>query len=199
MDTRDILTVMAAVALVAALAVAAPFLTGRETEDTPVNPTPAIVWDTGSATPPGTLAPTPTPWDQTPVTIGFVSGGSETVTPTTPVTIPPLMMITYATIRGQGSGTTQTFALPFPYWQLEYTAEPTALPPDVVPRIIIQVFDAGDPNRVVGIFNQDVYTQAPERPWVETFYEGNRSYYFGVATRFIRSYTLTIKVPSTYV
>ncbi|MDD1652476.1 MAG: hypothetical protein LUO86_05530, partial [Methanomicrobiales archaeon] len=106
---------------------------------------------------------------------------------------------TYATINGHASGTTQTFDIPFPYWQLEYTASPTALPPDVFPRIIIQVFDPADPSRPVRVMNQDVYTSTQEHPWVEKFYEGNRSYTFGITTRFIDSYTLTIKVPSTYV
>ena len=82
---------------------------------------------------------------------------------------------------------------------MEYTAEPTALPPDVFPRIIIQVFDAGDPDRVVRVIDQQVYTEAPENPWVENFYEGNRSYYFQVTTRFIQSYTINLKVPLAYV
>jgi hypothetical protein len=208
MDTRDILAIVIAFALVAALAVAVPLLRGAEPEDTQATPTQAVIWDTGRPTPhetpslPTGTAPTVEttriPWDQTPVTIGFVNGG-ETVTLTTPPTVAPLTMITYATINGEASGTTQTFDIPFPYWQLEYTASPSALPPDVFPRIIIQVFDAGNPNRPVRVMNQDVYTEEQELPWVENFYEGNRSYYFGVTTRFIDSYTLTIKVPSTYV
>lgn len=34
-------------------------------------------------------------------------------------------MVTYATISGRYSGTTQTFIVPFPYWELWYTAEPS--------------------------------------------------------------------------
>ncbi|MDD1652475.1 MAG: hypothetical protein LUO86_05525, partial [Methanomicrobiales archaeon] len=94
MDTRDILAIVVAFALVAVLAVAVPLLLGgTEPEDTPATPTQAIVWDTGrpippeaSALPTGTAPPvgtTSTPWDQTPVTIGFVNGG-DTVTLTTP-------------------------------------------------------------------------------------------------------------------
>jgi len=214
MDSRDILTMLAAVALVAALSLVAPMLLGREPDSTPDTGTQGIVWDTGSSTPPETPAiltetatPTPTPWDLTPAMIGFVdpstyTNATETLTPSPtipPETVPNRTMITYATITGRWSGTTQTFSIPYPYWQIEYTAQPMALPPDVFPRLIIQVFDVDDPNRQVLIIDQDVYTEAPETPWVEKIYEGDRTYYFRITTRFIKSYTITLKVPSTYI
>jgi len=204
MDKADILCMVVAVTLVALMSLVQPLL---------IRPALAgsqgTVWNTGNgsypetpAIPADTATPTPASWDLTPVTIGFVEGGERiTQSPTPTYTMesgPNRTMITYATIDGDGSGTTQTFDIPYPYWSMEYTAEPMALPPDVFPRIIIQVFDAGNPSRPVRIIDQDVYTASRERPWVEKFYEGNRSYYFVVTTRFIRAYTIDLKIPSTY-
>jgi hypothetical protein len=210
MDKVDILCMVLAVTLVASLSLVQPLLIRPALAGGQDTGTQGIDWNTGGGPssetpeiPMDAATPTPTPWDLTPVTIGFAEGG-ERITPSeTPEVTQEVpssrTMITYATIEGETSGTTETFAIPYPYWYMEYTAEPMALPPDVFPRIIIQVFDAGDPNRPVRIIDQDVYTTAPETPWVEKFYEGNRSYYFGVTTRFIRSYTITLKVPSRYV
>ena len=205
MDTRDILAIVAAIAIVAALAVVAPILADGDSGTPPDSGTQAIVWNTARPTPVETtvipvetFSPAPTPWNLTPLNISFVTG-TLNLTPVPTQMVPNRSMITYATINGRWSATTETFSIPYPYWQLEFTAEPTALPPDVFPRIIIQVFDAGDPNRMVGIINQDVYTETQERPWVEMFYEGNRSYYFQVTTRFIKAYTINLKVPTAYV
>jgi hypothetical protein len=209
MDTKDICCMAVAVILVGVMSLVQPLLIGPVGAGGQDTGTRGMVWNATSPSPSETPAlpteaippetATPTPWDLTPVTIGFVSG---TLIPTPGIPLenfPNRSMITYATIEGRWSGTTQTFSIPYPYWQLEYTAEPTALPPDVFPRLTIQVFDAGDPNRVVGIIEQEVYTTAPERPWVEKFYEGNRTYYFQVTTRFIKSYTINLQVPVAYV
>jgi hypothetical protein len=214
MDKQDVLCMVVAVALVAVLSLVQPLLIGPALAGGQDTGSSGIVWNTGSgsapdtpAVPTETVPPLPPTWDQTPVELGFVdpsgsTGGSDRLTPfptIPPDTAPNRTMVTYATITGQWSGTTQTFSIPYPYWQIEYTAEPTALPPDVFPRIIIQVFDVDDPNRLVRIIDQEVYTEAPESPWVEKIYEGERTYYFRITTRFIKSYTITLQVPSTYV
>ena len=83
---------------------------------------------------------------------------------------------------------------------MEYTAEPTTTSGDVFPRLIIQVFDAQNPNRDnLPVIDQEVIGGAPADPWSVKLYEGNRAYYFKVDTRFIKSYTITIMVPSQYI
>ena len=87
--------------------------------------------------------------------------------------LPNTSMTSYAKIDGQYSGTTQTFYIPFPYWQLVYTItpfptlQPTKAPVVTIkgegisfsgasgsysaatPQFSIQVMDASDPNRIV--------------------------------------------------
>ncbi|HXW99559.1 MAG TPA: hypothetical protein VEI51_07560, partial [Methanomicrobiales archaeon] len=86
------------------------------------------------------------------------------------------------------------------WWVLEYTADPTALPPDAFPKLVIQIFDAQDPNRVVtSPIIQDIFVDPDsDNPWSEKIYEGKRTYYFKVDAKFLKSYTLTIKVPQEY-
>jgi hypothetical protein len=74
-----------------------------------------------------------------------------------------------------------------------------ALPPDAYPVLVIQVFDVENPNRVVITpIKQTIYEEPPEDPWSVKFFEGKRTYYFRVDTSFIKSYTITIKVPKEY-
>ncbi|HMK15766.1 MAG TPA: hypothetical protein VK450_02470, partial [Methanomicrobiales archaeon] len=158
------------------------------------------------ATPPTTIptpAPTPT-WDGTVKTVGFVGqpGGEVTLPPNPPIPQEPergRTMVTYAVISGKWSGTTENLYIPAPYWVMEYTAEPMALPPNAFPVLVIQVFDAENPNRVViDPIRQTVYEGAPADPWSVRVFEGQRDYYFKVDTNFIKSYTITIKVPQEY-
>jgi hypothetical protein len=137
-------------------------------------------------------------------TIGFVNqpGNQEQPPPSPPIPedVPPNRdLTTFAEISGQWSGTTETLFIPFPSWVLEYKAEPTTLSGDVFPRFIIQVFDASNPNRDVFHDDEILYEKVPENPWVQKFYEGNREYYFKIDTRFIKTYTITIKIPTQYV
>jgi hypothetical protein len=82
----------------------------------------------------------------------------------------------------------------------------------VFPSITIQVMDANDPNRIAriisppGEINPDDWdvtidnVKIPDpRPWVETFYEGGRDYYFIINAHMIQSYTIDILVPQEYV
>ncbi len=152
-----------------------------------------------------TIPPTPTPtWDGKVKTVGFVGQPEGQITlPPTP-TIPQAAManrslVTYATITNRYPGTTENLYVPAPWWVLEYTATPMALPPDAYPSLIIQVFDAQDPNRVVTPpIRQNIYEEPPDTPWSQKLYEGRRTYYFRVDTNFIKDYTLTIKVPLEY-
>ena len=61
------------------------------------------------------------------------------------------------------------------------------------------VIDVENPNRlVITPIRQTIYEEPPEDPWTVKFFEGQRSYYFRVDTSFIKSYTITIKVPQEY-
>jgi hypothetical protein len=153
-----------------------------------------------------TVVPTPTgtPWDGTVKSVGFVGQpeGQVTLTPNPTLPQPSAQnrsLVTYARIVNSGSGTTETLYIPAPRWVLEYTADPWALPPNAYPVFILQVFDAHDPNRVViAPIEKTIFEEPPDTPWSEKIFEGNRRYYFKVDTSFIKSYTITIKIPLEY-
>ena len=96
----------------------------------------------------------------------------------------------------------------------------------LMPQISIQVMDGTDPNRIVrtvsppGGIDPTLWeantnaldkiedddkkeamarTYTDPRPWKEKFYEGQRSYFFIIKTSLINSYTINIKVPSSYI
>ena len=175
-----------------------------------VTPSIPMTPDASITVPPGkglTATPTPTetpPWDGSVKSVGFVGQPDDQVTLTPHPTIPqPAVqnrsLVTYAVITGNWPGTTENVYVPTPYWVLEYTADPLALPPNAYPILIIQVFDAQNPNRfILAPIRQTIYEEPPDTPWSEKLYEGKRTYYFKVDTSFIKSYTITIKVPLEY-
>ncbi|HMA05340.1 MAG TPA: hypothetical protein VKO45_05375 [Methanomicrobiales archaeon] len=218
MEKQDILVVVIAIVAFAVLALLVrPLLVGpiagtgpgtgiRTTPTVAVTPsvtqvvTPA---KTVPTLPPTTPAPTPT-WDGSVKSVGFVGQPEGQVTPTPNPTIPqPSLqnrsLVTYATISNRWPGTTENVYVPAPWWVLEYTAEPMALPPNAYPMLIIQVFDAQDPNRlVIAPIRQYIYEEPSDTPWSQKLYEGRRTYYFRVDTSFIKTYTIRIKVPLEY-
>jgi hypothetical protein len=109
-------------------------------------------------------------------------------------------------------GRSSSNLVPFPYWELSYTVDPTYSPAagrsvttSVFPQFTVQVMDYDDPNYIVrvitppGGINPDNWKTDDPRPWLEKFYEGQKKYYFVINARFLNSYTLNIKVPSEYV
>jgi hypothetical protein len=225
MERKDILVVVISIAAFAVLAlVVKPLLAGQslglpiggQNPEGTIAPASTLPQTPGVSTtvPPGkripttpaTPAPTPTAaWDGSVKTVGFVDQPGNQVLPPASPTIPPdtppnRALTTFAVITGQWSGTSEKLYIPFPSWVMEYTAEPTTESGDVFPRLIIQVFDTQNPNRNnLPVINQEIIGTPPTDPWVVKLYEGNREYYFKVDTRFIKSYTITIKVPSQYV
>jgi hypothetical protein len=224
MEKQDILVVAIAVVAFAVLVLAVlPFLAGQHiglpiggiipaggsgslvTTPLPTTPGASATVPAGKGRP---VTPTPTetqPWDGSVKNIGFVGQPEGQVTPPPNPTIPqPAVqnrsMVTYAVISGQWPGTSENLYIPTPYWVLEYTAEPLALPPNAYPLLIIQVFDAQDPNRIIiAPIKQTIYEEPPDTPWSQKLYEGKRTYYFKVDTSFIKSYTITVKVPQEYI
>jgi len=128
-------------------------------------------------------------------------------------------MTTYARFSGKYSGATQVMKMPFPYWELWYTVEPVASSlqapaassegsySTAMPTFSIEVMDADDPNRIVrtitppGGIDPSLWTdkETDPRPWKEKFFEGQRSYYFVIQTHLLSSYSIEIKVPTSYV
>ena len=142
MEKRDLVMVVAALAIVAVMAVfVKPILTGEPanlefpsfggTEQGQKQ----IVYQTSAYTMPPTditTYPTTAPvWEGQSKQLGFVAPtttGTPSPTPThmippeiTPV---PEKLLTYATIQGKAGGTTETLSIPFPYWELWYSVEP---------------------------------------------------------------------------
>jgi hypothetical protein len=75
----------------------------------------------------------------------------------------------------------------------------------VVPQFSVQVVDATDPNRNVRTFsppggiNVNLWKDTTDpRPWIEKFYEGQKSYYFIIKSTLINSYSIDIRVPTQY-
>ncbi|KQC03414.1 MAG: hypothetical protein APR53_05665 [Methanoculleus sp. SDB] len=218
MEKRDLLAVVAAIGLVLIVAlIIKPALQGEGAAFFPGSGTEEEFIPTPKATPiagPPTPEPTPTPlWDGTVRDVSFVNPATYHVemaepqpTAGIPAQVPRdnLDLTTYATIDGKWSGTTEIITIPFPYWELYYTVTGMTDPGYVFPTINIQVMDVSDPNRFVRIINPGVldsrtWSENDPRPWIEKFYEGERSYYFIITTRFVESYSMEIKVPTRYV
>jgi len=216
MEKQDILIVATAIIAFAILALVVVPMIGSRTTGMPggATVTPTVTRTVPRTTPAPTIqrpvttaVPTPTetqPWNGSVKNVGFVGQpeGQATLPPNPPIPEEPSRdrtLVTYAEISGRWSGTTENLYIPTPYWVMEYTAEPLALPPDAYPLITIQVIDVENPNRlVITPIRQTIYEEPPEDPWTVKFFEGQRSYYFRVDTSFIKSYTITIKVPQEY-
>jgi hypothetical protein len=135
----------------------------------------------------GTTPPTPVPtWDKNVTKVAFVNPSSYGISLNQSLPNGTRIdsagrntsRITYATISGQYSATTQVMHIPFPYWELWYTAEPAGKMGGkdqklgsstvegeegsgifhsfvqgsfsvITPVFNLQVMDADDPNRIV--------------------------------------------------
>ncbi|HVP94515.1 MAG TPA: hypothetical protein VMS89_05005 [Methanoregulaceae archaeon] len=214
---------------------ATPAPTPSPVRSTPVTPVPTVTM----ITPSPTKTPTPVPsWSGQSKSLGFVdpakynaSAGGQlsdihgTVLNDTQPAIDE--MVTYATIKGQYPGTTDTLRIPFPYWQLVYTVSPweetfqatgsqkeagvaDSFGTEVFPSFSITVKDADQPNRTVrtiipaGGLDAKLWekgTGYDPRPWKEEFYEGSKdvNYYFVISSHMIHSYQIDILVPKRYV
>jgi hypothetical protein len=87
------------------------------------------------------------------------------------------------------------------------------------PSFTLQVIDADDPNRIVrtitppggldkdlwsgtsvtGDYSDTTTTVEDPRPWKEKFFEGQKRYYFIINAHSIESYTLELRIPSSYI
>ncbi|OPY35399.1 MAG: hypothetical protein A4E35_02462 [Methanoregula sp. PtaU1.Bin051] len=74
-----------------------------------------------------------------------------------------------------------------------------------LPSFSIQIIDGEDPNRIVrsisptGSLDPKLWSKDDPRPWKEKVFEGQRSYYFIIKSSLLESYTIDIKIPSSYI
>jgi hypothetical protein len=149
MDKKDVMYVVAALVIILVIAVVIkPLATGRPVNTgivvpTPSQPpmvTPASYHEganiTSAATIISTTLPTPPPtppWNQKVQSVGFVDPSTYHISMNDSIIHATRIdtiqvnnsLTTYATISGQSSGTTQVINIPFPYWELWYSADPS--------------------------------------------------------------------------
>lgn len=215
MEREDLLSLAAGLVIVIVIALfIKPMIAAAPIDHTPQDSdlTPVTLTPTPTPLPP-TPAPTPE-WNGKVHEIGFVDPATYHLKITdeqvrwreTPASeVQRNTMVPYATIHGTGSGTTEIIHIPMPYWELRYDADPYNTN---FGHINVQVMDAADPNRFVRIVTlqrpeliqgEDATAEWKANNWKETFYEGQRDYWFVINTRCIRSYTLEVLVPEKYV
>lgn len=202
MDKKDLMYMGAALLLVLVIAlVIKPMMTGQPLATGIATPTPTIVPVTDNQesglspvvvktpTHPPTTLPTPKPtWNpKSNGSIGFVDPSTygvslnDSLPGSTRIDNPALdtNMTVFATIASStgSSGTTGVMYIPFPYWELVYTVEPTPtlVPKEessepkkgeglsysgvsgsystATPKFTVQVMDGDDPNRIVRTFS----------------------------------------------
>lgn len=214
MERADLLSLAAGLIIVVVIALfVKPMLS--EEPDNHLSPENSTVQVVPTAAPTPEPSPTPTPsWDGKVHEIGFVDPtvyhlnttvGQIKMGEVPSVNVSSNTMVTYATVHGTGSGTTEIIHVPTPYWQLRYDVDPYNTD---FGYFNVQVMDATDPNRFVRIvtlqradliLGEKSTAKWKEDNWKETFYEGQKDYWFVINTRCIRSYTLQIMVPEKYV
>jgi hypothetical protein len=241
MERREVAIVVAGLAIVMVMAfIVKPALTGKPVdigipvakEATPVPTVITPVATTASTPPTSRPTPSPTAWNGASRQISMIPTPTPTQPPKTArvestVTIDNTL-VTYATIRGSQSGMTETFRIPFPYWEIHYTVDPseqllmTTETPTmaavagysgavVIPRFSIRVVDASSPSETVrmieprGGLDPALWkmneSQYDPRPWIETFYqkEPDTNYFFVITAHMIKSYTIQVMVPKRYI
>lgn len=170
----------------------------------------------------GAPQPVPTPpgqWDgKEPYEVKFVDPATYHITPTVTPTITMVKqpndlqvetrkMKDYATISStkvEKVMTTEVYHIPFPYWEIHYTADAKI---KEYARFEVEVRDAEDPNRLVAeidLKRADFMT--PKNSTAEEtansgtilLREGFRDYYFVISTESIRSFSVVVRAPAQY-
>jgi len=173
MEKKDVMYVVIAICILLVMAlVIKPIMTGKPvgtgisgsptSQPIPVNVTSNYSWVTSQVTTPkiavATSIPTPVP-TITVKNISFVNPATYGIsmdnalpngTPINSVTEDTNLTL-FATITGQYSGTTQVFHIPFPYWELVYTVEPTKAPTTSVYKGVTPKSGAEQPSSVGGM------------------------------------------------
>jgi|GEM_PF-812198 len=218
MERRDILAIVAALAVVLILAlVVKPMLTHQAPNlGLPETPAPSVPVEQGPAesgvvvTGPTEIVLTPEPTavqaSATPTEIEPQKTGSEIgkpLTSLTPVTwqpdadnpMPAVQMITYADIVGKYTGSTAPFRIPTPYWEIAYNITPSGSMP-VFMMDVIQKGVSGEPDKTI---RSMVYRQGKEPdPKEGRFFEGGHEYSLNITADQLEKYRITISIPLKY-
>ncbi|MBN1167162.1 MAG: hypothetical protein JXA44_08555 [Methanospirillaceae archaeon] len=211
MERGDYLVIIAGIIVVLILAIVVkPILTGEDVVFLPSSPEPPVdvpvtpVQVIPPVTPGMTNPPTPKPVitekpfipDISPTTTYSPQGSLWQPDPDMPM--PAISMVPFASITSKYSGKTGTFLMPFPYWEITFSAVPDGTDPIFILDIMEEIREN---NRVVDTRLVRTLTWRPDQePDYRDvrFFEGDRLYYFMVTCQELREYTITILVPKKY-
>jgi len=218
MERRDILAIVAALAVVLILAlVVKPMLTHQAPNlGLPETPAPSVPVEQG-ATESGivvtgpteivlTPEPTPVPASPVPPVNDTLQTGSDFGRPLpsmTPVTwqpdadnpMPAVQMITYADIVGKYTGSTAPFRIPTPYWEIAYNVTPSGS----MPVFMMDVIEKGVSGETDKTIRSMVYRQGKEPdPKEGRFFEGGHEYYLNITADQVEKYRITVSIPLKY-
>jgi hypothetical protein len=243
MEKREALVLVGALVVILVVAVIfKPMLTGKQADlGIPFlspQPTPTPVPTT---LPPATATPSPAPttipttlpptWSGQPGSLGLANqtgySSPQRPYPEKYVTV-PAKMATYVSIQGQYGGTSDTFHMPYPYWEIHYTVNPLVSSPSggiepgtkdpsegIVtassrfPFFEIDVYDVKNPGQPLRRITpeggldttlwKDENNKIITPVWVEKFYEGSGDYYFVITAQSLSGYAVMVKVPEKYI
>ncbi len=217
MERRDILAIVAALAVVLILAlVVKPMLTHQAPNlGLPETPAPSVPVEQGVSgseviTGPTEIVltpdPTPVPTSESPSPDKTLSAGSKVESPLpelTPVSwqpdadnpMPAVQMINYADIVGKYTGTTAPFRIPTPYWELAYNVTPSGSMP-VFLMDVVEKGVSGEPDKTI---RSMVYRQGKEPdPKEGRFFEGGHEYFLNITADQVEKYRITVSIPLKY-
>ena len=215
MENRDLMVIVAAIAIVLIMAVVVkPLITGQ-----PVTFLPEGMFETKQTFESGWIDMESTQPEYTPVATEvpvpiqttFITpaasppAASPTQTPTEPVSMtwqpdpenpmPNIQMRDYAEVRGRYSGVTEKFVIPVPYWEMHYEIEYDGTE---TPEFSIDVHEIE--NGIDSIIR--TMTFKPDRkpdPTENRFYKGGYTYYITINAKNIAQYKIQIMVPEKYI
>lgn len=216
MERRDILVIAAAIIVVFILAVVVkPMLTHQAPNlglpQTPASSVPVeqAVSESEVITGPTEieLTPEPTPVQTLISTINEpITSVSQTTQPLpalTPVSwqpdadnpMPAVQMVNYADIVGKYTGTTATFRIPTPYWEIAYNITPSGS----APVFVMDVVEKGIAGEVDKTIRSVVYRQGKQPDLKEgRFFEGGHDYYLNITADQLEKYRITVSIPLKY-
>ncbi len=212
MEKRDVIVILVAIIIVLIMAVVVkPIITGQPVMFLPESPESVeevgteIYSETIAPSPVDTeiiLTPEPTKVQETQESI-ISYPKNRSITPTiTPMTwqpdadnpMPAIQMTNFAEIIGKYSGSTATFRIPTPYWELHYNVTPenniSAFSIDVNEK------NEGGEKIVRTIIWREGKTPDPRE---YRFFEGGKEYYLNIIANQLKEYRIVIKIPLKYI
>lgn len=213
MEKRDIIVIFAAIIIVLIMAVVVkPMLTGQPVILLPESPVPEITpieqFDTPLPSEPvSTPVEQKTPEKQELVepTASPVVKETSALEPTpeiTPMTwqpepdnpMPAVQMTNYAEIVGKYAGSTSSFRIPTPYWEIHYNVTPANQ--QAVFSMDVQEVSDGAFKTIRTITWKE---GKEENPQDYRFFEGGKEYLLNINANQLDEYRITIQIPLKYI